>query len=143
MLGIFSAAPRHVLERLAGAATEIDAPAGEVVIQEGEPADALFVIPSGEVSVSARTPAGAPRFVTAIRGPAYFGEIGLLEGIPRTATVETLEPTRLWRIDGAEFLDALNDAPATSVFLETALVRRSRTQGITADPDSAAPAGVG
>lgn len=142
VLGIFSAAPRHVLERLAGAATELDVPAGEVVIQEGEPALALFVIPSGEVSVSARTPAGEPRFITAIRGPAYFGEIGLLEGIPRTATVETTEPTRLWRIDGAEFLDALNDAPATSVFLETALVRRTRTQAATADPDAPTPAVV-
>lgn len=67
----------------------------------------------------------------------------MLEGTPRTATVETLEPTLLWRIDGDEFIDALNDAPAASMFLETALVRRTRTeQGVATDPD-AAPMAVG
>lgn len=128
VLGIFSAAPRHVLERLAGAATELDLPAGRSFITQGEVADALYVVASGEVEVTARGEDGVERFLTAIRGPAYVGEIGLLEGIPRTATVTTREPTRLWRIEGTEFLDALNDAPAAAVFVETALVRRSRTQ---------------
>lgn len=128
VLGIFSAAPRHVLERLAGAATELDLPPGRSFITQGEVADALYVVASGEVVVTARGEDGVDHFLTAIRGPAYVGEIGLLEGIPRTATVTTREPTRLWRIEGTEFLDALNDAPAAPVFVETALVRRSRTQ---------------
>jgi hypothetical protein len=128
VLGIFAAAPRPVLERLAGAVTEVDAPAGTVVMRQGEVADALYVIASGEVAITRRTGPEPPRFVTTIRGPGYVGEIGLLEGIPRTATVEALEPTRLWRIEGPEFLDALNEAPAAPVFLETALVRRVRNQ---------------
>jgi hypothetical protein len=134
VLGIFAAAPRPVLERLAGAATEVEAPAGTVVIRQGETADALYVIASGEVSISRRTGSGPPRFVTTIRGPGYVGEIGLLEGIPRTATVAAVEPTRLWRIEGTEFLDALNEAPAAPVFLETALVRRTRNQSATEPP---------
>jgi CRP-like cAMP-binding protein len=134
VLGIFAAAPRPVLERLAGAATEVEAPAGTVVIRQGETADALYVIASGEVSISRRTGSGPPRFVTTIRGPGYVGEIGLLEGIPRTATVAAVEPTRLWRIEGTEFLDALNEAPAAPVFLETALIRRTRNQSATEPP---------
>jgi CRP-like cAMP-binding protein len=136
VLGIFAAAPRPILERLAGAVTEVEVPAATVVIRQGEAADALYVIRSGEVAVSTRAGTEPPRFQTAIRGPAYFGEIGLLEGIPRTATVETLEPTTLWRIEGTEFLEALNEAPAAAVFLETALVRRARSQ-----PDAAAHGG--
>jgi CRP-like cAMP-binding protein len=134
VLGIFAAAPRPVLERLAGAATEVEAPAGTVVIRQGETADALYVIASGEVSITRRTGSGPPRFVTTIRGPGYVGEIGLLEGIPRTATVAAVEPTRLWRIEGTEFLDALNEAPAAPVFLETALIRRTRNQSATEPP---------
>jgi hypothetical protein len=134
VLGIFAAAPRPVLERLAGAATEVEAPAGTVVIRQGETADALYVIASGEVSITRRTGSGPPRFVTTIRGPGYVGEIGLLEGIPRTATVAAVEPTRLWRIEGSEFLDALNEAPAAPVFLETALVRRTRNQSASEPP---------
>ena len=128
VLGIFSAAPRHVLERLAGAVTELDLPADRTVIRQGEEADALYVLASGEVAVSARGPDGTDRYLTSIRGPGYVGEVGLLRGVPRTATVTTTEPTRLWRIEGEEFLDALNDAPAAPVFLETALVRHSRAK---------------
>jgi MFS family permease len=137
VLGIFTAAPRPVLERLAGAATEMDVPAGTAVIRQGETADALYVIASGEVSVTRQTGSEPPRFLTTIRGPGYVGEIGLLEGIPRTATVAAVEPTRLWRIEGSEFLEALNEAPATPVFLETALVRRTRNQ----PPASGSPTG--
>lgn len=127
VLGIFSAAPRHVLERLAGAVTEQEVATGTVIIQEGDAADALYVIASGEVAVSVHDPAGGDRFVTSIRGPGYVGEIGLLESIPRIATVAATEPTRLWRIEGDDLLEALNDAPAAPGFVETALVRRSRT----------------
>jgi MFS family permease len=137
VLGIFTAAPRPVLERLAGAATEMDVPAGTAVIRQGETADALYVIASGEVSVTRQTGSEPPSFLTTIRGPGYVGEIGLLEGIPRTATVAAVEPTRLWRIEGSEFLEALNEAPATPVFLETALVRRTRNQ----PPASGSPTG--
>lgn len=128
VLGIFTAAPRPVLERLAGAITEVQAPSGTVVIREGEPADAFYVVAAGEVAVSVKGDTEVARFLTTIRGPGYFGEIGLLESVPRTATVETLETTTLWRIEGQEFLSALNDAPAAPVFLETALVRKSRAQ---------------
>jgi hypothetical protein len=139
VLGIFAAAPRPVLERLAGAATEVEAPAGTVVIRQGETADALYVIVSGEVAVTRRTGDELPRFLTTIRGPGYVGEIGLLEEIPRTATVAAVEPTRLWRIEGPDFLDALNEAPAAPVFLETARVRRSRSQPPTSGTSTGEP----
>jgi predicted MFS family arabinose efflux permease len=137
VLGIFSAASRPVLERLASAATELEVGADQVVIREGETADALYVIASGEVAVEAGDGA-QPRLLATLRGPAYFGEIGLLERIPRTATVRTLEPCRMWRIEGEEFLAALNENPAAASFLETARNRRGRTQ--PAEPHAAAAA---
>jgi predicted MFS family arabinose efflux permease len=141
VLGIFSTAPRPVLERLASAAEEVAVGAGEVVIHEGDTADALYVLASGEVSVDARAGAATAHHLTNLRGPAYFGEIGLLEQVPRTASVRTLEPVRLWRIDGEEFLAALNDAPAAPAFLETARTRHTRTRQLVPRPPADEPPG--
>jgi CRP-like cAMP-binding protein len=61
-------------------------------------------------------------------GPGtYFGEIGLLERIPRTATITTATECRAYRIDGDEFLDALAAAPPATTLLEVAGGRLART----------------
>jgi CRP-like cAMP-binding protein len=57
----------------------------------------------------------------------YFGEIGLIERIPRTATVTAATNTRLVRIDGDAFLDALTSAPPSASFVEGARQRLART----------------
>jgi MFS family permease len=126
-LGIFAAASRPVLERLAGALAEVTVPAGTAVIREGDPADALYVLVSGRVEVSARGEGAAEEFIRTMEAGSYFGEIGLLERIPRTATVTAAEDCTLWRIEGQEFLDALTSAPAAASFIEGARMRLART----------------
>ncbi len=44
----------------------------------------------------------------------YFGEIGLLRHIPRTATVRAVSACKLLRIDGEDFLEVINQAPSIS-----------------------------
>jgi CRP-like cAMP-binding protein len=126
-LGIFAEASRPVLERLARAATEQDVPAGSTVIREGDEADALYVLLNGEMAVRARGESGVEHELPPMASGAYFGEIGLLERIPRTATVTSTTPSRLLRIDGDEFLGALTDATASTSLLEGARGRLSRT----------------
>jgi CRP-like cAMP-binding protein len=127
-LGIFAAAGRAALERLARAAAETSAVAGTVIVREGEPADALYVLVSGSVDVTARGEAGAEeRALRTMPAGSYFGEIGLLESIPRTATVTAAEPCELLRIDGDAFLDALMAAPMTGTLVEDARTRLART----------------
>jgi CRP-like cAMP-binding protein len=61
-------------------------------------------------------------------GPGtYFGEIGVLEGIPRTATVTTLEPSHMLRIEGDAFLAAVTAGPTPTTLLEDARSRLART----------------
>ncbi len=61
-------------------------------------------------------------------GPGdYFGEIGLLERIPRTAAVVAALPTRLYRIGGQEFLDALTSSPPAGSVIEDVRTRLART----------------
>ena len=122
-LGIFAAAPQSVLERLAAACTQVEFSRGQAIVREGEPADALYVILDGSVGVTARGETGAEQRLRTMGPDTYFGEIGLLERIPRTATVTAEALTRCYRIDGDEFLDALTTtAPATSL-LEGARTR--------------------
>jgi CRP-like cAMP-binding protein len=126
-LGIFASANRAVLERLAAACTSVRLHAGDVVVAEGDEADALYVIVSGRVDVKARGEAGVEQHIRVMEPGTYFGEIGLLERIPRTATVTTLEDVELYRIEGDAFLDALTTASAGTSFLAGARTRLART----------------
>jgi CRP-like cAMP-binding protein len=59
--------------------------------------------------------------------PAYFGEIGVIEGIPRTATVRTMSPSRLLRIEADDFLDALSDSTPSPSLVDGMSGRLART----------------
>ena len=127
-LGIFSAAGRAALERLAAACTDVAVPAGTAIVREGDRADALYVLVSGSVEVTARGEAGGEEQVLrTMPAGSYFGEIGLLEGIPRTATVTAAEPCTLLRLQGDAFLEALTAGPSTGTLVEDARSRLQRT----------------
>jgi CRP-like cAMP-binding protein len=97
-----------VLESLARRLTPLTVAPGQVFIREGEPSDRFYVISSGLVEVTQGT--------TTLRreGPGdFFGEIGLLRDVPRTATITAVEETELWALERDDFLDAVtgqNDA---------------------------------
>jgi CRP-like cAMP-binding protein len=125
-MGILTQASPAVLERLAAGATEVDLPAGTVVIHEGDPADALYVLAAGEVAVTSGQ-GGSTRELATLAAPGFFGEIGLLQRIPRTATVTALSDVALLRVDGASFLDSLTTTPASPAFVESARLRLAGT----------------
>jgi CRP-like cAMP-binding protein len=127
-LGLFAGASRPVLERLAAAAiTETYAPA-TAIVREGDPADALYVLADGEVQVSAHGESGGTEQpIEVLMSPAFFGEIGLLEAIARTATVTALSECRCERIAGEAFLEALTTSPPSTALMETARGRLAVT----------------
>lgn len=103
------------LESLADAAVEQSAAAGTDVVLEGDPADDLYVVASGALDVfSAGEAGGPPKLVGRLAAGDVFGEIGILRGIPRTATVRASEACELYRIAGSDFLEAVSEAPAVS-----------------------------
>jgi hypothetical protein len=127
-LGIFAAASRSVLERLARAATEVSFRAGTVIVREGEAAEFLYVLVEGEVEVTARGEGGGPeRVLRRMTAPSYFGEIGVLERIPRTATVTAVGACRCEQIDGETLLGALTSAPPSATLMENARSRLALT----------------
>ena len=75
-------------------------------------------------SAPGRGEAGGPeRRLRTLTAPAYFGEIGVLGRIPRTATVTALTDCRCERIEGDALLDALTASPPSSALMETASSR--------------------
>ena len=67
-IGIFAAAGRPTLERLARAATEETVPAGSVIVREGDPADALYVIEDGQVGVASQGETGDEYWIRSMTG---------------------------------------------------------------------------
>lgn len=127
-LDIFATASRPILERLAASATEISFPAAAAIVSEGEAADALYVLVDGEVAVTARGEADGPeRPVRTMTAPTYFGEIGVLERIPRTATVTALTDCRCERIEGSALLDAIATAQPSLSLMQNARARLALT----------------
>jgi len=128
-LPIFKGLPEVTLERLALSATEERVSGGTEVLREGALADSFYVVASGTLTVlSSGERGGQIAEVNTLCDGDYFGEIGLLEHLPRTATVKTDTECVLYRIDGRAFLDAVSQAPVISgALLGGVMTRLART----------------
>lgn len=127
-LDLFRSASQTSLEALARAAEEVTVPAAAVIMAEGDEADAFYVLTAGHVDVSAIGEAGtAPAHLRTLGPGSYLGEIGLLAGTPRTATVTAQTACTLLRVSSGDFLDALTRLSASPALLEGAQARLSLT----------------
>ncbi len=117
-LGIFASASRPLLERLAGGAEEQAYEPGTQIITQGEDADYLYVLTEGTVDVTSSGEAGgAPRPIRSMQAPTYFGEIGILRHVPRTANVTAASECQCMLIEGQALLDALSTANPSSALI--------------------------
>jgi hypothetical protein len=112
-LDIFTGASRATLEALAAELRPQHVVAGQVVLREGDEPDDLYVVASGRLAVSTER-AG---HVGELQDRDYFGEIGLLHRVPRTATVTAVTDGDLWRMPGETFLRLVNEGGQRSARL--------------------------
>jgi small-conductance mechanosensitive channel/CRP-like cAMP-binding protein len=83
-------------DRLASESRIVPYPVGGAVVRQGDEGDSLFLVASGRVDVSIHAPGAGPEQRLATLGPGdYFGEMSLLTGAPRSATIRAVEETRL------------------------------------------------
>jgi MFS family permease len=99
--GVSNAAVERVLEQL----VEVPLRAGDVVIRQGDPADRFYVIESGTVVVTQTDAAGTTHELRRMEADQVFGELGLLSGAPRSATVTAVADGLLLALDADAFLD--------------------------------------
>jgi MFS family permease len=137
-LDLLAAANRAVLEGLARAVHVVEVPGPTEVVREGDPAVAMWVLVDGEATVTSH---GQP--IRALGPGSYFGEIGILRGFPRTATVRTTGPAVLWRIAGEDFRLAIEAGAASASLVRTTVSRLARTDPRLAAPPDAPVSGLG
>jgi predicted MFS family arabinose efflux permease len=112
-LPVLRAASVTVIETLAAAAVAEPVAAGDIVIRQGDQPDDFFAVLGGQFEVSI-LPDGGSRQVIATLGPGTgFGEIGLLHGVPRTASVTAVSDGEVLRVPGTAFLNAVGTGVVT------------------------------
>ena len=116
---LFAPLPAPVLEGLARALVPLKVGSGEVIVREGEPGERYFAIADGEVAVYH---AGCE--VAMLGRGDGFGEIALIEDVPRTATVTAVAPTELYSLQKAPFIMALTGHVAAKTGADDVIARR-------------------
>jgi len=97
---LFAGIDEAELGALTRQCTEETLDSGAVLMRQGEDGDFAYILLDGTVDVSVETPLGADRVATQMRGE-IVGEIAVLAGLPRSATVTSRSPVRLARLDKA------------------------------------------
>jgi len=118
---LFSGLSQRQLEQIAKLADEIEVPAGRQLATVGESGHELFVIVDGEASVRAK----GGRTVRLGYGD-FFGEMSLVDGGPRSATVVATTPMKLLVVSHREFWSLLNEAPQVAGKIMRTLSQRLR-----------------
>jgi CRP/FNR family transcriptional regulator, cyclic AMP receptor protein len=101
-------------------------PAQIAVFHEGEPSDRVVVVITGRVALTRRTESGGHLHL-ATRGPGdLIGELGAIDGEPRSATATALEPVRTVELPIGEFVSFMSSNPRVMLVLLRMLARRLR-----------------
>ena len=118
-LPLFSALDQRSMQAVAALAREVEAPAGTVLMREGEPADTFNLIVEGTVHVER---AGLP--LRSMASGGFLGEIALMEAGERTATATCATDCRLLALGGFEFERVTATFPEVRTRIEAAVKRR-------------------
>jgi CRP/FNR family cyclic AMP-dependent transcriptional regulator len=101
-------------------------PRNAFILRAGEETDALYIILSGRVKVLIPDEEGHEVILSVIGPHEFFGEMGLLDELPRSASVETLESCDMLRLSKAGFTGILKDNFELAMLIMRNLVRRLR-----------------
>jgi CRP/FNR family transcriptional regulator, cyclic AMP receptor protein len=131
-ISVFRSLPEPVLDRLWRASATSEPPSGFRLITQGDPADVVFAILSGEgyVRVGAADRRGKSLMLAVFRAGDIVGEMGVIEGMPRTADVVTDGRVRLARIAGPVFMSVLEEFPPLGVALCRTFSERLRRTSV-------------
>jgi small-conductance mechanosensitive channel len=121
-------APLSAGERLtlAGGARLVRFAEGETVVREGDTGSSMFLIAAGRAGVSVHGDVGASRKVAVLDSGASFGEISLLTGEPRLASVRAITETTLVEIDKDTLAPVLFANPSLVEKLDAVILQRRR-----------------
>jgi CRP/FNR family transcriptional regulator, cyclic AMP receptor protein len=108
---IFAGLDDSALALLMERAHKTNAPAGTIIVREGEPGNHLYLIASGTVRVCKRFDRTGEVELARLKAGDFFGEMCILETLPRTATVLTGSDAILYALPSVAFYDLFETKP--------------------------------
>jgi CRP/FNR family transcriptional regulator, cyclic AMP receptor protein len=123
---IFSMLPEAQREALLSDSVVEEYAPKSSIFDEGGPGDSLYYIVSGEVSVRVKDDKGRQRRLTRLSAGDFFGELSLLDGRPRSATIVAMEQTQVRVIARDKFWRHAAENPIVAALVMQALAQRLR-----------------
>jgi CRP/FNR family cyclic AMP-dependent transcriptional regulator len=125
-VSLFAHLDEKTLGRLEGIAVKRAYPRNTILISKGDVSDHLFVVIRGKLKVTLPDDSGKEIILSLLGEGDYFGEIALIDGEPRTATIVSMEATEVLTIARADFQQILRSSPELMFDLLTVLARKVR-----------------
>jgi CRP-like cAMP-binding protein len=120
-VGMFAATPEDILADVASILEEVELHGNELVFDKGEQGDSMYIIISGRVRVF-----DGDNTINFLGEREIFGELALLDPEPRSASVEAVEDTRLFRLDRNTLFELMADNVGVVSGIMQVLCRRLR-----------------
>jgi uncharacterized protein YhbP (UPF0306 family) len=127
---VFSDLPMQQIDNVAEELQTVTVETGEVVVRQGGPADKFFIVVSGAVDVEQQDDDGFKKVSSLGRGH-FFGEVSIMRGTPRAATVRATEPTTLIAMDRDVFRNLV--AQSMGMTMDFDQVIRARLRALDKD----------
>src|SRR4051812_16377182 len=108
---LFSSLSREDVAKVLGKFEEIAHPAGATIFHQGDTGDAFYLIRSGTVEVVLEGAGGRSETLAVLGAQEGFGEMALLSGEPRSATIVAVKDTTLWRLSREAWTDLIEKHP--------------------------------
>jgi len=155
-IDLFRDVDQPVIDELVAAAVEKSLWRGDILFSEGQEPDALFIVISGRIAIANKSVDGRESVVALMEDGDLFGEMGLFDGMGRSAEARALEPSKvaeipygpvrevyqnhpdlLWRVVDmlARRLRSMDEALADSVFLDVTGRTAKRLLELAGDSD--------
>jgi diguanylate cyclase (GGDEF)-like protein/PAS domain S-box-containing protein len=121
------------LERLAQESKEVSLDPDSIIFEEGDPGNAMYIVLEGEILIYQ-----GENSLTSMLPGTFFGEMSLIESVPRTAGARTLVPSVLLEINESQFQEYFATQPQALMAIMKTLSARSRkiSTGLTSSPNS-------
>ena len=130
-VGMFAATAEDILADVATILEEVELRTGELVFGKGERGDSMYIIVTGQVRVF-----DGDKTINFLGEREIFGELALLDPEPRSAAVEAVEETRLFRLDRNTLFELMEDNIGVVSGIMQVLCRRLRRMTAIATGDN-------
>jgi CRP-like cAMP-binding protein len=110
-VSILADLPAAALEQLARSSLPRNYRRGQVLCSEGDPGESIYILEEGQLRVTQWTASGDEAVLAVVEAPAAVGELSLLDGSPRSATLTAIGPVRVRLIPRKAFVNLLKEQP--------------------------------